>query len=260
MNLFKKLSFVSIVILLLSVCQSKVAQQEVVQPIQDDVENSEEVDKQIVSQKAIESKVLSTDTASDNWEGTNKSDEEIALLIPKGWHVISSVEGDLNKDFITDKAFVIEELIETEYDLPRKLLIAFGNQDGGYTLSIEAENAILSKSEGGPFGDPFQEMIIDRGSLVLKYFGGSSERWYKNYRFRYQDGGWYLIGATEGGLVFAEKYNSMDSEEEDYNLLTGDYIFRKLVNGEIVISSGNRGVKELVSLQEFNVRAANTQF
>jgi hypothetical protein len=198
--------------------------------------------------------------AGSQSETKNKSDNDIkgiTSLIPSGWHVLQKddgklaiAEGDLNKDGIADKAFVTEE--SKELDSPRNLLIVFGNKDNAYTLSIKAEKAILSGYEGGGFGDPFDNIQVDRGSILLKFFGGSSTRWYSYYRFRYQDNGWYLIGATEGSLVPIDD-GTMDNVEDDYNLLTGDYISRKLIDGKIKTIKGNRGKKDLLNLNNFDV-------
>ncbi|MCX7709996.1 MAG: hypothetical protein N2484_09110 [Clostridia bacterium] len=195
---------------------------------------------------------------------TNDNLQDLSSFIPKGWHILQKsdgelamAEGDLNKDGIIDKAFVIEESIKGEgsskyaLDSPRNLLIVFGNKNNTYTLSIKAEKAILLGGEGGGFGDPFDNIKVDRGSILLKFFGGSGERWYMDYRFRYQNNSWCLIGATEGSLVNID--GEMDNIEEDYNLLTGDYIFRKLVDGKIKITKGNRGKRQLVNLQDFDV-------
>ncbi|QZY53937.1 hypothetical protein [Crassaminicella profunda] len=227
-------------------------------------------------QTSIETNVASKDKLSENLNSdvrvgtqsntiTENDVQDITSFIPKGWHILeksdgqlASAEGDLNKDGIIDKVVVIEETNQMEYAPSRNLLIAFGNEDGTYTLSIKAEKAILLRNEGGPFGDPFDEIIIDRGSIMLKFFGGSSERWYLKYRFRYQNNGWYLIGATEGGFV--DVNDDMLNEEEDYNLLTGDYIIRKLEDGRIITIKGNRGKKQLLNLKDFIVDSYEKQF
>lgn len=177
----------------------------------------------------------------------NNDFEDISSFIPNGWHILekndgklASAEGDLNQDGLMDKAFVIEgeeKLIDAP---PRSLLIAFKNKDNTYSLSIKADNAIMLQDEGGVFGDPFQDIKIDRGSVLLEFYGGSNYRWYMYYRFRYQDDGWYLIGATKGSYYTA--VTTMDNaDEEDYNLLTGDYIIKKFEDGEIKTTKGNRG-------------------
>jgi hypothetical protein len=82
-----------------------------------------------------------------------------------------------------DKAFVIEKEKDdsSDYAAQRNLIIVFGNSDGSYDLSITAKNAILRADEGGTFGDPFDGIAIDRGSVLLKFMGGS-DRWHRCFR------------------------------------------------------------------------------
>lgn len=214
-----------------------------------------ETNKQIPTEKEIVSKdKLNDHLNSDISVGTQSktitenSIQDITSLVPTGWNILKSAEGDLNKDGIIDKAVVIEKTNQMELDSPRNLLIAFGNKDGTYTLSIKATNAILLKNEGGTFGDPFDDIVVDRGSILLKFFGGSSSRWYRNYRFRYQNNGWCLIGATEGG--FEELNGEMVPDEIDYNLITGDYIITAPKDGELINIKGNKK-KELLNLKDF---------
>ncbi len=243
-----------------------------------EISNSE-VDKTTSDPSKILTEDKSMEKSNDNKEEDRQSEtinkidfQDISEFIPHGWHILQKydddslaiAEGDLNKDGLTDKAFVIEESIKgegsTEYAVnsPRHLLIVFANNDNTYSLSIKAEKAILLGCEGGPYGDPFDGISISRGSVLLNFFGGSYPRWYSSYQFRYQNNGWYLIGATEGGLV--EVGEEMDNVEEDYNLLTGDYIFRELVDGKIKTRKGNRGKKQLINLQEFDPDEAKSQF
>ncbi|MCT4594215.1 MAG: hypothetical protein N4A57_08110 [Anaeromicrobium sp.] len=190
--------------------------------------------------------------------------KDISFFIPDGWHILESrlgepvkVEGDLNKDEITDVVVVIEKDGEGDLLAPRSLLIAFGNSDETFSLSIMADNAIMRAGEGGGWGDPFESISIDRGSVLIKFFGGSNVKWYYSYRFRYENGGWYMIGATLGSTVIIG--DSVDFEEEDYNLLTGDYIFKKYdEQGKQCITKGNRGKKKLVNLKDFHVNSEST--
>jgi hypothetical protein len=239
------------------------------------INKNESSKMELDKQTSIETKVISKDQLRENLNSdsgvetqsntiTGNDVQDITSFIPKGWHILEKsdgqlalAEGDLNKDGIIDKVVVIEENNQMEYAPLRNLLIAFGNEDGSYILSIKAEKAILLKNEGGTFGDPFDEIIIDRGSIVLKFFGGSSERWYLKYRFRYQNNGWYLIGATEGSFV---NINDEMVNEEDYNLLTGDYIIKKLEDGKIIAIKGNRGKKQLLELKDFIVDSSEKQF
>lgn len=209
--------------------------------------NKEKQKVEVINDNNVESE-------SDIKNEVHNDVQDIATFIPEGWEVLKKydelaiVEGDLNKDGIMDKAFVIEQSNSSENVPPRNLLIVFGNKDNTYTLSIKAEKAILLANEGGPFGDPFQDIMIDRGSVLLKFFGGSS-RWHRYFRFRYQDNGWYLIGFTEGS--YESIGDSMDCLEDDYNLITGDYVGESLVDGKIKTIKKKIVTKQLLNLTNF---------
>ncbi|WP_373231368.1 hypothetical protein [Cohnella sp.] len=190
----------------------------------------------------------------------NSKVKDISSLIPDGWGILKAfdeelvkAEGDLNKDAINDIAIVIEEIKESEEAPSRALLIAFRNKEGTLSLSIIAKKVILEKDEGGVWGDPFESLSIDRGSVLVSDYGGSNWRWYNRYRFRFQDNDWYLIGATMGSY-FTGNATMDNADEEDYNLLTGDYLIKRTdEEGYVKITKGNRGKKQLVKLSEFNI-------
>ncbi len=186
---------------------------------------------------------------------------DIDNLIPSGWSLFqiregepAKAEGDLNKDGISDIAVIIEKNTTTADEAPpRSLMIAFGTENNGYSPSIIADQVLLTADEGGVWGDPFESLTIHRGSVLISEYGGSNWRWYNKYRFRYQDDDWYLIGATFG--EYHTLTNTLENaDEQDYNLLTGDYIVRYTdENGKVHTEKGNRGKNELVTLREFNM-------
>lgn len=192
-------------------------------------------------------------------EKPTKTKDDINSVVPSGWGILIKdapviAEGDLNKDGIKDVATIIEQIESERDEAPsRALLIAFGTKDNSYSLSIIADKVILKADEGGIWGDPFESLSIERGSVVVSDYGGSNWRWYNKFRFRYQDNDWYLIGATMGEY-FAGNATQEEANEEDYNLLTGDYIIKHTnEEGEITTERGNRGKRKLVRLKDFNL-------
>ncbi|MGE5607257.1 MAG: hypothetical protein ACM3YE_16395 [Bacteroidota bacterium] len=183
--------------------------------------------------------------------------KSIESFIPVGWKLINKTEGDLNKDGLIDIAGVLE--LNREYEMgleapPRILFVAFKDKNGIYRLSIQSEKAILKADQGGVWGDPFVGISVDRGSILIQFYGGSNYRWAYTYRFRFQDNGWYLIGAT------IENYFTGTGEgiREDYNLLTGIMIkatfkLEKTIKEETI----NRGKKKLLNLKDFNAGEEN---
>lgn len=183
----------------------------------------------------------------------------INALIPAGWHILEPVvgekaiaKGDLNKDGISDLATVIEKDTVKDEASPRSLLIAFGGKNNTYTLSIIAENVILRADDGGVWGDPFESITINRGSVLVSDYGGSNWRWYNKYRFRYQDKDWFLIGATSGSY-FTGSTTMEQADEDDINFLTGQFIERRTdEQGHTTTKKGTRRKKPLIRLTEFN--------
>ncbi|MEK3902731.1 hypothetical protein [Paenibacillus sp. FSL R7-0179] len=185
--------------------------------------------------------------------------QSMNALIPAGWHILESylgekalAKGDLNKDGISDLAMVIEKNSVKGEASPRSLLIAFGGKNNTYTLSIIADHVILQADEGGIWGDPFESITIDRGSVLVSDYGGSNWRWYNKYRFRYQDQDWFLIGSTRGSY-FTGATTMEQSDEDDINYLTGQFIQRRTDDqGHLTMKKGNRGKQKLIRLEEFN--------
>lgn len=165
------------------------------------------------------------------------SGRDAQTFLPNGWRLLDSATGDLNGDGRADLAFVIEnDTIVSEArgtgggDLtmrssPRILGIAFGG-DEGYILSAQSHRVILRAVEGGTKGDPWAGLDITNGTLVVRFFGGSGWQWKLDYRFRYQDDDWYLVGATS--IDFHT--GSGDIEVDDYDFVSGDV---SITNGKM---------------------------
>jgi hypothetical protein len=163
------------------------------------------------------------------------SGKSIEEFIPGDWKVLDKVEGDLNKDNMIDAAIVIEYTkevtIESNEDgeetadtsKPRVLFILLKDSAGTYNLSTQSNDFILLSSDGAMLGDPYSPMEIQNGSLILNFTGGGPSMWVLKYRFRYQNNDWYLIGATNTGLV----RGTGDVETYDYNFITGDVEIKK---------------------------------
>lgn len=188
----------------------------------------------------------------------NAGNSTIPVIIqdmsPEGWTVLESGgekairEGDLNKDGNSDLAFIIEGTGTNGRSAPRTLIVAFGPE---YDFKIEAKNAILKADEGGVMGDPFNGIEIKNGSLYLHFLGGSAWRWENSYQFRFQDGDFYLIGATKSFF----NINTNEGTKKDYNLLTGDYIITETSkDGSEKITKGNCDKRNKYRLKDFDVR------
>ena len=128
----------------------------------------------------------------------------IKSFIPKDYDTLQTATGDLNNDGVNDVALVLYNKIENKDDgsvdqdkiPPRLLIILFGTKQD-YIKSAFSSKAIMCKDCGGVFGDPFNDITIQKEVLVISHYGGSSDRWSFTDRFRFQNNNWYLIGKTQ---------------------------------------------------------------
>lgn len=155
--------------------------------------------------------------------------KNIAQFIPRGWHLLTKAKGDLHGDKLSDYAVVIEfdkdlnpQLASGEENTPgnmhkpRIFFILFAQKTGGYILSVQSNDLIRCADDGGMF-DPFEDLTIEHGTVLVHHYGGSAWRWDIKARFRFQQNAWYLIGLTD--LTYWDVNGEMTVY--DYNLLTG---------------------------------------
>ncbi len=148
-------------------------------------------------------------------------------LVPAGWRAEESTlkEVDLNGDGKPDAAFVISN---GRFDatgpaestvVKHVLILALRGDDGKLHRSVVSDAAVLDGDEGGVFGDPFEELSIEKGAVVIMHYGGSRDRWGYTHRYRYQDGQWMLIGLDFGNTDSIAPNDHYDNHE--INLTTG---------------------------------------
>lgn len=150
-------------------------------------------------------------------------------IFPANCDTMGVAWGDLNMDGIKDVVVVatprIAENMTTrddgyEYNFNSPVMgIYFGTKDGKMSLFKEYENTIPGTEDEFCFID-LEMNISDQGVLSLRietfYSAGSTNTDYNTFRYRYQDGDFYLIGADTGAL---SRYSG-ESETISINYLT----------------------------------------
>lgn len=195
--------------------------------------------------------------------------DNIKSFIPKDYDTLYGgfVKGDLNRDGIEDVVLAIfnkkenEDIENNDPDSvpPRLLIILFGNQQGDYTESVTSSGALLCKSCGGVFGDPFSSIEIKNNVLIISHYGGSSDRWSITDKFRYQNNNWYLIGETKysySDLTNCEKLKEFASSDyNDENFVTGEFEIKKVSEDCKLLENkkGKKAVQPLITLSNFNI-------
>lgn len=150
-----------------------------------------------------------------------KTGKDPSSFVLPGFFLLKEARGDLNKDGQEDAALILasqdEKSMKPGDPAPPRYLLLLLKSPEGYALSAMSSDIVLKKDDGGMMGDPFQDLSISKGSVVLMFYGGSRDRWDITYRFRYQNGDWYLIGKT---LTDFDALSSK-SNQVDINYSTG---------------------------------------
>lgn len=167
--------------------------------------------------KPIEESTSSTEIQPIEEESGPPTREAIpnpAIPSPTGLTNIKEAKGDLDGDKEEELVIVYDTKRDGDLGTEREIHI-FKNKAGKWNLLHKSIGAVISSRGGGMMGDPFEDLVIENQTIVIRHFGGSREKWYYTHRYRFQNDNWYLIGAT---LVFSSPCES--SSTYDFNLST----------------------------------------
>ncbi|MGD9682658.1 MAG: hypothetical protein AB7W16_15830 [Candidatus Obscuribacterales bacterium] len=167
-----------------------------------------------------------------------KAGKKAEDFVPGGWTVLARAEGDLNGDGIDDCAMAVkgesEKFKVRNYDKlgvdlfdtnPRILIVLFGRKTG-FGLAT-ASKTIVPIPDTPLMEEPVRELVVKKGILELEvqeyYNAGSWRMGMSRYKFRYQNGAFYLIGADTTDI------HRGDGEQIDvsYNFLSGKASVKK---------------------------------
>src|SRR5215213_9566840 len=87
---------------------------------------------------------------------------------PKGFEKIAEKAGDLDKDGIAEKVIVYNTTDSGEGGIVRELQI-LKQSANKWSVWQKSRAAVLKSQEGGMMGDPFQELEIERGILIISF-------------------------------------------------------------------------------------------
>ncbi|MEZ4961781.1 MAG: hypothetical protein R2830_18270 [Saprospiraceae bacterium] len=192
--------------------------------------NTQNTTKENAEEKAVETPAVTEPVAIDT------------VVTPDGYQKLGQAAGDLDKDGTDEQAFVFDTGNNTDLGTERVLQI-FKNSGNTWTLWHKSIGAVLPSESGGVLGDPFQEVKIENGCIVISHFGGSREKWAYTHRFRFQDGSWQLIGATVNNGAPCEQWENID-----YNLSTGKIKYEKEIEN---CEGGEDNVKTTKETKDF---------
>ena len=130
--------------------------------------------------------------------------DDPASFVPAGATLVDSVVGDLTGRGRSD-ALIVFAPASSEQDRlgegPARTVVLLTRDQRG-RLQRAAENARLIPCArcGGVAGDPYGYARIDAGTVTVAVSGGSRERWFNDYVFRYaaEHGDWLLDRVIRG--------------------------------------------------------------
>ena len=145
-----------------------------------------------------------------NWMGAMAED-----MLPENWKC-ESAYGDMNKDGLTDLALIAFPEDKTAAPL---LAVYWGARNGLYNLYRLYPGAFPANDNEFAFPE-YDLSITDKGVMVIEYSlfmsAGSWNTSKDTFRFRFQDGDFFLIGMDTGGL----SRNTGEVTEDSFNFLT----------------------------------------
>ena len=144
-------------------------------------------------------------------------------LVPKQYQKIKEVSGDLNKDGIAEKVMVYNmQDKEDEINGRDREVIIFKKDKGRWVIWQRSTNAVGNSKDGGMMGDPFEDVEIKNGVLLIHQSGGSSWKWGYTDTYRFQNNSFELIGYTSHYGKLCEYWVSVD-----FNVMTGKLVVEK---------------------------------
>lgn len=141
--------------------------------------------------------------------------------IPAEHTILAVSEGDLDKDKIAEKVIVLDTNDTTVLGTIREIRI-YKQSGNKWVLWKSSRNAIRKSQEGGMMGDPFREIAITNGILLISHSGGSSWKWAYTDKYRFENGNFKLIGYSSLYGKPCEYWT-----EFDFNISTGKIIYKK---------------------------------
>lgn len=175
--------------------------------------------------------------------------------IPKKYVPLKEVFGDLDKDGIDEKV-VVYDMTDQDEDgegIDRELII-FKRKGNDWITWKRSTQAVLNNKDGEARGDPFEDIKIEKGILIVQQIGGMSWRWTRTDKYKFLRGEFELIGFSwgYGGGKYREYW-----ERADFNLMTGDITYSKeyddredkKAKGEDEYENYNHKLKKRILLQ-----------
>lgn len=170
--------------------------------------------------------------------------------IPAEYVMIKEVVGDLDRDGIDEKVAVYNMSgTEDEINGTDRELIIYKKTGADWAVWKRSAQAVGNSKDGGMMGDPFGNIEIKNGALLVFQSGGSSWKWNYTDEYKFQNDEFELTAYTGAFGKICEYWvrcyfyissNQIDIEK-DYELCeNGEQTILKKENESFVYKLGER--------------------
>lgn len=161
---------------------------------------------------------------SDDAEKEQLTKQFKPFLSPKE-NVLDTAITDFNNDGLNDLVIVSENIADEEQN---RSLIILSNSANGFVVSSKSKAAVLCKTCGGVFGDPYAGISVNKNVLNIYHYGGSNWKWTNNFTFRFQNNQWELIGISNDSFFSGDDCNGDGVGTAGQNLKEVNFGTRKV--------------------------------
>ncbi len=182
-----------------------------------------------------------------------KSGKSLQDFVPKGWHILSITEGDIDFDKDDDLVVALADDRETHPSKAEKegypRLLVFLTRDGDhYNLAAVSDKALLRSDQAS--GDHFVKPAIEKGNVVISQKDVGKKHGNVTHRFKYKNGNWYLVQSSTQVV----DSNGQVTTTVDTDYTTGKQVQQtKPIGQRGVLKYINFGPKQSTPVDAFNV-------
>lgn len=206
----------------------------------------------------LDEKKRAIEANSYDAEITVKESDDIKNFTPKYWELKEIAYGNLDEDE-NDEAAAVYQMPNIDREDAEQILAIYKKQNGKWKITHQISSPLLSSQSGGMMGNPFSGISIAKKTIIINHFGGSRDKWEYTHRYRFQNGDWYLIGASASFGAPCDFWVKFD-----YNISTGDATYSKTVenckNGEKKVTQSQKLNKKITPPKMDEVTPGNSTF
>ena len=98
-------------------------------------------------------------------------------------HILKSASGDINSDGYIDIILIFDN--PNSIESKRIFVLYTSNSEYKFKLYARNDNIIQPYVSGGAWGEPLDDVVIEKRGFRIEHYGGSNFRWNRTTVFKY---------------------------------------------------------------------------